>query len=90
MFNSLKVALAVASSMVVVASAGAQTSGQPASQAKAAGNPSEVVCEKQTVVGSRLAVRRVCMTRQQWAEQKLLDRQDTEKTQSRIDQTPAG
>ena len=30
-------------------------------------DPNERVCEKQTVVGSRLAVRRVCATRAEWA-----------------------
>ena len=90
MQNKFKVALAIASSIIVVGPASAQNGAQAAPQARAAGDPSEVVCEKQSVVGSRLAARRVCMTRQQWAEQKLLDRQDTEKTQSRIDHDPAG
>lgn len=37
-------------------------------------DPNQVVCEKQEVLGSRLAVRRVCMTRAQWAEQRRAER----------------
>ena len=42
---------------------------------KGSKDPSEVVCEKQTVIGSRLATRRVCATRAEWAEQRRLDRE---------------
>jgi hypothetical protein len=41
-----------------------------------------VVCESQKVIGSRLAVKRVCMTRAQWADRRLVDRQDVEKAQT--------
>jgi hypothetical protein len=34
----------------------------------------EVICEKQEVLGSRLAVRRVCQTRAQWSEQRRTER----------------
>lgn len=44
-------------------------------------DPNERVCEKQTVVGSRLAVRRVCATRAEWAEKRRLDREAIDKTQ---------
>ena len=42
--------------------------------AKAKKDMNEVVCEKQEVLGSRLAVRRVCQTRAQWAEQRRTER----------------
>ena len=45
-------------------------------------NLNEVVCEKQEVVGSRLATKRVCMTRGQWADLRSQDRQETEKVQT--------
>lgn len=48
---------------------------------KKAPDPNQVVCEKQEETGSRLATKRVCMTRSQWAEQRRLDRQDVEKAQ---------
>lgn len=38
-------------------------------------DPNEVVCEKQSVVGSRLATRRVCATRAEWAEKRRLDKE---------------
>lgn len=46
-------------------------------------NPNEVICEKQKVVGSRLGTRRVCMTRAQWADLQLQDRQEVERVQVR-------
>jgi hypothetical protein len=44
-------------------------------------DPNEVICEKQQEIGSRLASKRVCMTRSQWQEQRRLDRQDLDKAQ---------
>jgi hypothetical protein len=38
------------------------------------GDPNEVVCEKIEVIGSRLAVKRVCGTRAEWAEKRKADR----------------
>jgi hypothetical protein len=45
-------------------------------------NPDEIVCEKQEATGSRIATRRVCMTRSQWAEQRSADRMEIEKVQT--------
>ena len=45
-------------------------------------DPNEVVCEKQEVIGSRLATKRVCMTRSQWADQKGQDRQEIDRVQT--------
>jgi hypothetical protein len=56
----------------------------PQSSAKAvtvSGDPNQVICEKQEVTGSRLAVKRVCLTRSQWAERRLQDRQELERVQ---------
>ena len=46
------------------------------------GDPNEMICEKQEVVGSRLATRRVCHTRAQWADLRLQDRQEIERVQT--------
>lgn len=46
--------------------------------AAAAADPNEKLCENVTVVGSRLAQRRVCATRAEWARRRLRDRQDAE------------
>ena len=45
-------------------------------------NPSETVCQPVAQTGSRLSRARVCMTRAQWAEQRRLTRQNTERVQS--------
>lgn len=54
---------------------------QPAAPAVQAANPNEVLCERQTVVGSRLAHKKVCMTRSQWDEARRGDREAVEKVQ---------
>jgi hypothetical protein len=64
----------------------AAQSAQPQQQtAKPAKDPNEIVCEKQTALGSRLATQRVCKTRAQWAEERLLNRQDVDKAQMQRD-----
>jgi invasion protein IalB len=55
---------------------------QQQQSAKKALDPNQVVCEKQEETGSRLASKRVCMTRSQWAEQRRLDRQDIDRAQT--------
>ena len=63
----------------------AQTSDQPAAPPaaqKKSADPNQIVCEKIEVVGSRLAVKKVCMTRGEWAEQQRNDRQDVQRAQS--------
>lgn len=37
-------------------------------------DPNEKVCENQSIVGSRLATRRVCATRAEWQEKRRLDK----------------
>lgn len=62
--------------------------------AQAAPNPAprseskQVICEKQEVIGSRLATRRVCKTRAEWEEQKRNDRQDLERAQTQVPVKP--
>ena len=41
----------------------------------------DVICERVTVIGSRLAVKKVCMTRLEWQEKKTLDREFIERVQ---------
>lgn len=38
------------------------------------GDPNEVVCQKIEVIGSRVATKRVCGTRAEWAEKRKADR----------------
>lgn len=52
----------------------------PAAKAK---DPNRIICEKIRETGSRLNVRRVCMTAQQWEEQKRRDRENLQDAQQR-------
>ena len=58
----------------LVATAAAISQAQ-ANDEKKAKDPNEVICEKQTVLGSRLATRKVCGTRAEWAEKRRLDKE---------------
>ena len=92
MNHHLTHALAIASALGTAAPAMAQAPAPtaPSAQTKAL-NPNEIICQKQEVVGSRLATRRVCLTRLQWQEQRTMDRQDTERAQIHPDsQKPGG
>jgi hypothetical protein len=44
-------------------------------------DPNERVCEKQEVLGSRLAVKRICMTRAEWVEHRRANRDLVQNTQ---------
>lgn len=67
--------------MAVMAGTALTVPANAASKPKKVKDPNEVVCEKQEVLGSRLAVRRVCMTRSQWEEQRRSDRDLVQKSQ---------
>jgi len=45
------------------------------------GNPNERICENITITGSRLASRRFCGTRAEWAERKRADREALDSAQ---------
>lgn len=81
------VAAATLSLLLAAAPAVAQTGTVSVPSAPAATgkdkNSSEIICEKQEATGSRLTKRRVCMTRAQWADLKLQDRQEIERAQVR-------
>ena len=82
----LRAGLYLAVFMFVAAGAAAQPAQQATSAATATGaktlDPNEMICERQREVGSRLATKRVCMTRGQWADLKSQDRQEIERVQT--------
>lgn len=43
---------------------------EPAKAVPTKSKDDEIVCEKQEVLGTRLAVKRVCKTRAEWAEER--------------------
>lgn len=44
-------------------------------------DPKERICETVSMIGSRLAKKRICASRAEWAEMRLRDRQEVEKIQ---------
>jgi hypothetical protein len=56
----------------------------PAPAPTSIADPNEKICENVAQIGSRLAKKRVCATRAEWAERKLQDRQDAEYIQKGI------
>ena len=54
--------------------AAAQTSPQPSQTARPKADPNQRICEDVTQVGSRLATKRICATRAEWAEKRKQDR----------------
>ena len=73
---------AIALTAGVAAAAQAQTNPPAAGQQQAAGtNPNEIICQKLEVTGSRLAAKKVCKTRAEWADAQLQDRQELERVQ---------
>jgi hypothetical protein len=66
--------------IAVAVAAAAQLAAEPTAKPKK-GDPDEVVCEKITAIGSRVATKRVCATRAEWAEKRKLDKEATEQAQ---------
>jgi len=52
-----------------------------AEQKAAAKDPNRIICERQEIVGSRLATKRVCMTAAEWEIRRREDREAVEKAQ---------
>src|SRR5687768_11611037 len=67
---------AVAGALIAAPVAAADTA-----SAQARYDPNERICEKMIVTGSRLASKKVCMTRAQWDERRRGDRDAIERAQ---------
>jgi len=82
--KNMKFALAVAWTLMIASPVSAENSAPASpSQGQTKGlDPNEVVCQKLEVIGSRLAVKKICMTRSQWEDSRLQDRQFVEKIQA--------
>jgi predicted secreted protein len=64
-----------------LAIAAAGLAAEPVTDAAKGKDPNEKVCETHQVLGSRLAVRRVCATRAEWAERRQRERDIVDRTQ---------
>ena len=80
---SMAAALLAGMTGTAIAQAAAPATQAPAPVQASGTDPNEVICERQEVLGSRLAKRKVCHTRAEWADLKLQDRQDLERAQTR-------
>ena len=61
---------------------------QPADRPAAAkSNSNRIICEKVEQTGSRLATKRICMTAEQWAERRRMDREALESVQAKTYQS---
>lgn len=67
--------------LAVTAVAAMITAPALASDRKANDDPNRMICEKQEVLGTRLAAKRVCKTAAEWAAEKQQARQQIDRTQ---------
>ena len=65
----------------LVASFGAPAMSQPASDPQKAKGSEERICETIVFTGSRIAARKYCGTRAEWADRRKQDREAVEKAQ---------
>jgi hypothetical protein len=74
--------LALVNGLVIAAVIGAAGSAlSVSSPERKKGDPNEIVCEKITAIGSRVATKRVCATRAEWTERRRLDKEAMEQAQ---------
>ena len=74
-------ALAIATTSPVSSFAAPAAQPQPPT---AAGDPNEKICENLSMIGSRLAKKRICATRAEWADRRLQDRREGEAIQRQM------
>ena len=69
--------LMISQAVALAAAAPAESGVRPPSN-----NPSEMVCVREEVLGSRVATRRVCRTRAEWEEHRRQTRLSVERAQN--------
>lgn len=80
---SVKLALTIVSSAMAASPVWAQNSIPAAPQGQPdASDPNKLICEKLELIGSRLAVKKVCLTRSQWEDSRRQDREAVERAQA--------
>jgi hypothetical protein len=72
----MRVAIAIIAALALIPAAAAAEEKKPDAK-----DPNRIICEKQGVVGSRLATKRVCMTAAEWEMRRREDREAVEKAQ---------
>lgn len=74
--RSLMLAALLGGAMLLPGPASAEPAGK-----KTTTDPNQVVCRKEEVLGSRLASRKICKTRAEWAEETRENRGNIERAQ---------
>ena len=76
----MRVAIGIIAALALIpaAAAAATAADEKKTEAK---DPNRIICEKQSVVGSRLTTKRVCMTAAEWEIRRREDREAVEKAQ---------
>jgi invasion protein IalB len=84
--------LSIVLMLAIAAPASAQNSGQTPASASTpkVKDPNRIICEKQEEIGSRLGGKKVCKTALEWQEERREQRNDVERVQQTINQTPSG
>lgn len=77
MINTIRGLSAIALAAALAAPAVAADAGASAKKP----NGEKVICREMEQLGSRLATKRVCLTRDQWRQQAEMQRQDLDKNQ---------
>lgn len=72
----MRVAMVIVAALALIPVAASAEDKKP--EAK---DPNRIICERQGVVGSRLATKRVCMTAAEWEIRRREDREAVEKAQ---------
>lgn len=72
----MRVTIAIIGAMALIPAAAA--AGEKKAEAK---DPNRIICEKQEVLGSRVATKRVCMTAAEWEIRRREDREAVDKAQ---------
>lgn len=75
------ISLVFAAALLAAGEPAAQPSGAAASVKGAKASPTDVICKREAVLGSRMK-ERVCMTRAEWDQRKADSRAEVEKSQS--------
>lgn len=74
----MRVTIGIIAALALIPAAAAGAADEKKTEAK---DPNRIICEKQGVVGSRLATKRVCMTAAEWEIRRREDREAVEKAQ---------
>jgi hypothetical protein len=79
----MKKPIVIAACLAASAGLAEPPASQPKAHARDGRDPNETVCQRMTMPGSRLTAGRMCKTRAEWEQQRLTDRMDTERAQTR-------